>query len=98
MLSHKELTSARLVSRVRESLCATCQLCVDLCPYNARRFDEDEDRIVVDDLACQGCGICVAGCPSSASSFAGLLERQIMAGLDAQLAGTLPEGGTKWSV
>jgi len=85
VLSHKELTSARLVSTVRHALCSVCELCVEMCPYNARSVDESTGRIVVDELACLGCGICVAGCPSSASSFTGRLERQIMTALDAHL-------------
>jgi heterodisulfide reductase subunit A len=86
VLSQRELTTARLVSGVRPTLCATCGVCVDLCPYEARSFDDSGDRIVVDELACQGCGICVAACPSGAASFAGLAERQVMATLDVQLS------------
>jgi heterodisulfide reductase subunit A len=89
VLSHKELSTARLVSKVHESLCTTCELCVGLCPYNARSLDATGSRIVVDELACQGCGICVAGCPSGAASFSSLLERQVMAAIDAQLNGAI---------
>jgi heterodisulfide reductase subunit A len=83
--SHSELTSARLVSKVRDALCVACELCVGLCPYSARSVDTSTGHIVVDELACQGCGICVAGCPSKAASFSGLLERQIMTSLDSKL-------------
>ncbi len=87
ILSHKELTSARLVSKVRQALCSVCELCVELCPYQARSVDPATGRIAVDELACLGCGICVAGCPSGAASFAGRLETQVMTALDAQLGG-----------
>ncbi len=87
VLSQHELVSARLVSVVHEAYCATCELCVKLCPYEARSVEEG--RIVVDELACQGCGICVASCPSGAATFAGLAERQVMASLDAQLSAAL---------
>lgn len=89
VLSHKQLSTARLVSKVRESLCTSCEICVGLCPYNARSLDISTGRIAVDDFACQGCGICVAGCPSGAASFASLLERQVMASIDAQLSGAM---------
>jgi heterodisulfide reductase subunit A2 len=84
VLSQHELVSARLVSVVHLSYCATCELCVKLCPYEARSVVDGQ--IVVDELACQGCGICVAACPSGAATFAGLAERQVMASLDAQLS------------
>ncbi len=87
VLSRNELVSARLVSRVKEAYCATCELCVRLCPYEARSVENG--RIVVDELACQGCGICVASCPSGAATFAGFAERQVMASLDAQLGEAL---------
>jgi heterodisulfide reductase subunit A len=87
VLSRNELVSARLVSRVREAYCATCEICVGLCPYEARTVEDG--RVVVDELACQGCGICVAACPSGAATFAGLAERQVMATLDAQLGSAL---------
>ena len=77
------------MSTVRPAVCSACEVCVTLCPYDARSLDERSGRIVVDELACQGCGICVAGCPSSAASFAGRLERQVMAALDAQLVEAL---------
>jgi heterodisulfide reductase subunit A len=86
VLSKSEIATARLVSGVRESVCAVCGVCVDLCPYGARSIDDSGDRILVDELACQGCGICVAACPSGAASFAGLAERQVMATLDVQLS------------
>jgi heterodisulfide reductase subunit A len=87
MLSRKELETARLVSEVRHSICALCELCVSLCPQQARRVDPAENRIVVDALACLGCGICAAACPSSAAIVTGHVDRQVMAGLDVRLGG-----------
>ena len=85
VLSQNELVTSRMVSDVRHAVCALCELCVSLCPYEARRLDTAEGRIVVDALACQGCGICAASCPSSAAVLTGLAEKQVMAGLDARL-------------
>lgn len=85
VLMQDVLTTARLISRVRQAACAVCELCVHLCPYQARRLDPAEGVIVVDPLACQGCGICTAACPSSAAVLTGQAERQIMASLDAEL-------------
>lgn len=85
VLSQKQLTSARLVTSVRQALCTSCEACIELCPYNARSIDLLSGHVVVDELACQGCGVCVAGCPSGAATFSSLLERQVMQTLDAHL-------------
>lgn len=89
-LSRAKVTTARVVSQVHASLCARCQTCVTICPYEARAFDPVEQRIVVDEAACQGCGMCAVACPNSAAEVLGMGERQAMAVIDANL-------GDAWS-
>ena len=86
LLVHKRVNTARLVSVVRHSICAQCELCIEACPYQARSLDLAENKIVVDELICQGCGICVAACPSGAAALSGSVEKQVVASLNAQLA------------
>lgn len=89
VLVHPEITASQVTSKVRRVLCATCELCVTLCPYQARSLDPSEGEIVVDELTCQGCGICVAACPSGAASLQGRTVKQVMAELDGFLAGVV---------
>jgi heterodisulfide reductase subunit A len=84
-LSRRNVTTARVVSRVHDSLCSRCQTCVTICPYEARSFDEVEQVIVVDQAACQGCGMCAVACPNSSAEVMGMSERQTMAVIDAAL-------------
>jgi heterodisulfide reductase subunit A2 len=86
VLARDELRSAKLTSRVRKAVCAVCEICVNVCPYQARSVDKVDDCIIVDPIACQGCGICVAACPSNAAVLTGKMEERIMVNLDAQLA------------
>lgn len=52
---------------VEEELCAGCQVCLALCPYNAITRDDEKKVAVIDQLLCKGCGTCVAACPSGAA-------------------------------
>jgi heterodisulfide reductase subunit A len=84
-LSQQHIHAAKRVARVRHSLCSRCQICIAICPYEARGFDEIDNRIVIDPAACQGCGMCSAACPNGAAEVIGLAESQTMALIDAAL-------------
>jgi heterodisulfide reductase subunit A len=86
-LSQRFLSTARSVSRVRDSLCSRCGTCVTICPYEARQLDPAENRIVVDPAACQACGLCSSACPNGAAEVLGLNDKQTMALIDAALSG-----------
>ena len=85
ILNTDRLVSGNIVAEVRYSLCALCEQCIPLCPYGARRRDEDEDKIVVDELMCQGCGSCATICPNSASVLRGYRDQQMFEVIDAAL-------------
>lgn len=89
ILSEQRLTCGNVVAEVRQTLCSRCGLCIDVCPYGARRMDMEHDRIVVDELLCQGCGSCTAVCPNSASVMRGFRDEQIMAVIDSALMGVV---------
>ncbi|GAB4329944.1 MAG: hypothetical protein Kow0099_00150 [Candidatus Abyssubacteria bacterium] len=82
-----EIHTARVVSRVHDAICARCQVCVEVCPYDARMYDPINNCIVVDSAACQACGLCVVACPNKAADVPGWSERQTMAVIDAVLQG-----------
>jgi heterodisulfide reductase subunit A len=85
ILSSEKLTAGEIVAEVRHSLCCLCEKCIAACPYGARWRDEDEEKILVDDLACQGCGSCAATCPNSASVLRGYHDQQMFSVIDAAL-------------
>ncbi len=82
ILCRERIKGGGVGADVRRSLCSLCERCVGACPYGARRLDEEEERIVVDDAMCQGCGACAAACPNSAAFVRGYRDRQIFAVLD----------------
>jgi len=85
-LAKQEVETARVVSKVHDSLCARCQVCIDICPFEARSLDPLTNRIVVDPAACQACGLCAAACRNGAAEVLGFSDRQNLAVIDARLA------------
>ncbi len=83
ILSRQSLPSGRITARVRHSLCSRCQICIDACPYHARAWNDEMERIDVNAAACQGCGACAAICPNSAAVVDGLLMPQFFEMIDA---------------
>ena len=54
-------------SKTNEDLCCRCQICISVCKHEARTYDKENDKIVVDKVKCQSCGCCVSACPSGAA-------------------------------
>jgi len=85
LLCRGKVAGGSIAAEVRHSLCSLCERCMAACPYGARYRDEEEERILVNELMCQGCGSCAAVCPNSASVLRGFKDQQIHAVLDAAL-------------
>jgi heterodisulfide reductase subunit A len=71
LLSKPSLEANPLVAEVNPRLCAACGLCVEVCPYGARRLEPGMAYAEVIEVLCQGCGACVAACPNKASQQKG---------------------------
>jgi heterodisulfide reductase subunit A len=85
ILSTERLAAGGIVAEVRHSICSLCERCIAACPYGARCYDEDEEKIMVDELMCQGCGTCAAVCPNSASVLRGYKDQQMFEVIDSAL-------------
>ncbi len=78
LLSRPQLSSGRVVSEVRERWCAGCEMCIKVCPYDARYKDEKRGIVLVREALCQGCGACVVACPSGAARLRGFSDTQVI--------------------
>jgi heterodisulfide reductase subunit A-like polyferredoxin len=85
ILSKKYLETKGNIARVITRNCAGCQLCVEMCPYDAISFDEEKKIVVVNEILCQGCGACSVVCPSGTSQQNTFTKRQIVSMIDACL-------------
>jgi heterodisulfide reductase subunit A len=70
---------------VDEELCSGCQICINVCAYQAISFDEEKKVSVISDAVCKGCGTCAAACPSKAIFARHFTNQQILAELEGVL-------------
>lgn len=85
LLARGKLTSGRIVSQVNERWCSGCELCVKICPYDARVKDLAKGIVVVREALCQGCGACVVACPNGAASLREFKDKQTLSMVDVAL-------------
>lgn len=55
-----------MAAQVDTEKCTGCGLCVDTCPVEAIKLDDDTAK--VDEDLCTDCGTCVDECPNDAIS------------------------------
>jgi len=63
--------------------CSACGLCVQSCPFGARRLDPEQGHAVVEAALCQACGTCTAVCPNDATQLREISDGQILSAIDA---------------
>jgi heterodisulfide reductase subunit A-like polyferredoxin len=83
LLSKPQLQATPIVASVNPKLCAACGLCVEICPYGARRLEPGMDHAEVIEVLCQGCGACVVACPNKASQQRGFEFKQMFEMIEA---------------
>ena len=81
----EQLSPSAVTAGVKTSLCSLCMKCVETCPYDARRFDEERRIIDVNGAMCQGCGACAAVCPNSASYLTDYSDQQMFERIDTAM-------------
>ncbi|MFP3999346.1 MAG: FAD-dependent oxidoreductase, partial [Desulfobacterales bacterium] len=86
LLSAKTIPVSGTVAQVNSNLCASCGVCVSVCPYSAPRFSEKTGKAEIESALCKGCGLCVASCRSGAIELKGFGEGQIISMIDAAMA------------
>jgi len=85
MFSQKELSLDPQIAFVDADVCAGCKLCIPVCPYEARIFDENKRVVDVKEALCVGCGSCISVCPSGATQQKNLQDLQISAMMEVLL-------------
>ncbi len=70
-----------LTSVIDNELCASCRMCISVCPYKAISFDSEKGASIINEAICRGCGTCAATCPSNAVTAKHYSDLQIYAEL-----------------
>ncbi|MFO7980582.1 MAG: 4Fe-4S binding protein [Candidatus Aminicenantes bacterium] len=71
-----------VTAEIDKELCSGCQICVNLCPFTAISYNEEEGISEINDALCKGCGTCVSACPSGASQQRHFKDNQILAEIE----------------
>jgi len=71
-----------VTAEIDKELCSGCQICVNLCPFTAISYNEEEGVSEINDALCKGCGTCVSACPSGASQQRHFKDNQILAEIE----------------
>ncbi|MDY7038090.1 MAG: FAD-dependent oxidoreductase, partial [Thermodesulfobacteriota bacterium] len=74
-----------IVCSIDAELCSGCLACINVCPYGAISFNDENQIAIVNEALCKGCGACAATCPSEAPVLMGFNNRELY----AQIKGAL---------
>lgn len=85
LFSADELSRDPIIVAVDEDLCTGCGLCVEACPYDARKIDPWKRIATVIEAVCQGCGACCVACPSGATQQKNFTKQQLFKMIDTAL-------------
>jgi heterodisulfide reductase subunit A2 len=85
VLSKGSIKAGGLVSRITPEFCCGCQICVNVCPYQAIAFNEEQGVAQINEVLCKGCGACAAACPCEAPVLLGFNNRQLYAQINSSL-------------
>ena len=87
LFSRDHLEQDPTIAWVDEDLCGGCRICISVCPYDAREYDDEKEIVTVNEALCEGCGSCVAACACGATQQRNLSDSQIKLMVTASLGG-----------
>jgi heterodisulfide reductase subunit A-like polyferredoxin len=85
LLARQKLEATPIVATVNPRLCAACGLCVEICPYGARKLEPGMAHAEVIEVLCQGCGACIVACPNKACQQKGFEFMQMFDMIESAL-------------
>jgi heterodisulfide reductase subunit A len=77
-MAKRRVRTADIISQVDQTKCSGCGTCVEVCPYNAIRKNENGVAETIT-AVCKGCGVCGATCPERAITMHHFTNEQIEA-------------------
>lgn len=92
-LSKDKFTKALDIAVVNDEDCDGCELCVDVCPYDAAQMVEVKDRppinmvAEINELLCERCGACADRCPTGAIQLPYWTDDQFSSQISGLLSG-----------
>jgi heterodisulfide reductase subunit A len=78
-LAKESIRVGGVVSHIDPTSCSGCKGCINVCPYGAIFFDDENRTAAVNPALCKGCGSCAAACPSEVAVLMGFSKDQLYA-------------------
>jgi len=75
-----------IVCSIDAEFCSGCLACLNVCPYGAISFNNDQKVAEINEALCKGCGACAATCPSEAAILMGFNNKELYAQIRGALA------------
>ena len=82
ILSREKLETEAAIAHIDTELCVGCQGCMDVCPYMAISYNEEEAKCEINELVCKGCGGCAAACSLGSIRLEAFRDDQIYAQIE----------------
>lgn len=82
LFSQDTIIADPMKSIVDPMKCVGCEVCVQICPFNAidMQLSRDKRRVaVVNEALCKACGLCVSACRPGAINLKGFTDQQLLA-------------------
>ena len=90
LLTKDKILAEGNIAEVNPVLCASCGVCISICPYGAPYIMEEgpfAGKASINPVLCKGCGLCAASCRSGAINLNGFRTDQIMSMINELGAG-----------
>jgi heterodisulfide reductase subunit A len=79
LLKNRKAVTEGITAVVNPDICVGCGVCIPMCPFQAIKMDEKENKANVMKALCKGCGTCVTACPTGALEQSHFKNEQILA-------------------
>lgn len=72
-------------AEINEKICSRCQICIQVCPFQAISYSREDNTMQVNPQGCRCCGTCTATCPAGAINIPEASDEEIMGTIDLLL-------------
>jgi heterodisulfide reductase subunit A len=83
ILFKDKLVMSAVVAEINPETCVGCKGCIDMCPYGAIHYVQEENVCEINKILCKGCGACAATCPSQSAQLKGFNAQQMLSQIRA---------------
>jgi heterodisulfide reductase subunit A len=94
LLNEEKIELDPTIARIDPAKCNWCNLCSDICPFDAIRMEKHDGKEIAAVLSasCKGCGMCNPVCPTDAIDLIGYTNDEVEGMIDSLIAAEQTHG------